>query len=61
MCYTDMNIIVISDIISCKDRYKGKASDCLRKLCSSRNIQFVNHSNKDVGVHVKLWRVRLKF
>ena len=43
---TEKNAIIVSDIIAHKDRYKDKARDtneCLKTLCNSRNIPFVDH------------------
>ena len=43
---TSKNSVVISGIITCKDRCKDKARDtneCLKMLSSSRNIPSVDH------------------
>ena len=52
---TDKNAVVISDIIAIKDWYKDKARDTnedLKKLRSSRNIPFMDHSNNDITAQI---------
>ena len=52
---TEKNVIIISGIISHKDQYRDKTRDnneCLKKLCNSRNISFVDHTNIDARAHI---------
>ena len=52
---TEKNVVIISGIISHKDQYRDKTRDnneCLKKLCNSRNIPFVDHTNIDARAHI---------